>query len=150
MGVYINLFLLFYADNTVIIAENVDSIQRALDVFTLYCNEWKLSVNTSKSKIVIFRGFEKLEDIKQVHLTFCKIIFCVKKSTPKFMIHGELGWFPLKYKIYSRIINYMKRNIESKEQKLSVIIYFFKLFSMYKKIIFISRWIVIGKHSQFP
>ena len=54
LGVYIKLFLLFYADNTVIIAENVDSLQRALDVFSLYCNEWKLSVNTSKSKIMIF------------------------------------------------------------------------------------------------
>ena len=54
LGVYIKLFLLFYADDTVIITENVDSLQRSLDVFSLYCNEWKLSVNTSKSKIVIF------------------------------------------------------------------------------------------------
>ena len=54
MGVYIQLFLLFYADDTVIIIENVESLQRALDVFSLYCNEWKLSVNTSKRKIVIF------------------------------------------------------------------------------------------------
>ena len=48
------LFLLFYADDNVIITENVDSPQGALDVFSLYCNEWKLNVNTSKSKIVIF------------------------------------------------------------------------------------------------
>ena len=54
LGVYIKLYLLFYADDTVIITENVDSLQRALDVFTLYCNEWKLSVNTSNSKIMIF------------------------------------------------------------------------------------------------
>ena len=59
----------------------------------LYCDIW---------------GSEKLEVIEQVHLTFCKIIFCVKKSTPNFMIYGELGRFPLKYKIYSKIINYWK------------------------------------------
>ena len=57
------------------------------------------------------------------------------------MIYGELGRFTLKYKIYSRIINYWKRNIESNEQKLSVITYKF-LFSMYENHIFISRWIV--------
>ena len=211
---------MFYVNDTVIIAENADSLQRALDVFSLYSIEWELSVNTSKSKIMIFSkrktnrhpylnieifdsytylgikfsynrrfctanppkenpqkttttkippkqqqltkqatkaifrkvrrhsltvdiqmkiidslelpillyccevwGFEKLEDIEQVHLTFCKISFCVKKSTLNFMIYGELGRFPLKYKIYSRIINYWKRNIESKEQKLLVIIY---------------------------
>ena len=53
LGVYIN-YILFYANDTVIITENVDTLQRALDVFSLYCNEWKLSVNTSKSKMVIF------------------------------------------------------------------------------------------------
>ena len=30
------------------------SLKRTLDVFRLYCNEWKLSVNISKSKIMIF------------------------------------------------------------------------------------------------
>ena len=53
-GVYIKLFVLFSADDIVTIAKNVEPIQRALDVVSLYCNEWKLSVNTSKSKIVIF------------------------------------------------------------------------------------------------
>ena len=224
LGLYIKLFLLFYADDTVIIAENPDSLQRALDVFSLYCYEWKLHVNTSKSKIVIFCkrknkkitkfvlcgedieivdnyvylgikfsyngrfctakkqlikqatkamygifrkarrldlpvdiqlklfdslvlpilmyccevwGFEKLEDIEKVHLTFCKRILCVKNSTPNFMIYGELGRFPLKNKIYSRIINYWKRNIDSKEQKLSVIIYKV-LFFLYKNDVFKS------------
>ena len=61
------------------------------------------------------------------------------------MIYGELGRFPLKYKIYSTIINYWKRNIESNEQKLSVITYKL-LFSMYENHIFISRWIINVKH----
>ena len=90
-------------------------------------------------------GFEKLEDIEQVHLIFYKIILCVKKSTPNVMIYGELGRFPLKYKIYSRVINYWKRNIESKEQTLSVITYKF-LFSVYENYIFISKLIVNLTH----
>ena len=64
-GVYIKLFLLFYADDTVIITENVDSFQRALDVFSLYCNEWKLSVNTFKSKIMIFSKRKTNKNQKQ-------------------------------------------------------------------------------------
>ena len=95
---------------------------------------------------MIVWGFEKLEDIEQVHLTFCKQIICVKKSTPNFLIYGVLGRFPLKYEIYSRIINYWKINIESKEQMLSVITYKF-LFRMYEHHIFISRWIVKVKHN---
>ena len=61
------------------------------------------------------------------------------------MIYGEFGRFPLKNKIYSRIINYWKRNIESKQQTLSVIIYKYD-FSMYENDAFISRWIVNVKH----
>ena len=38
LRVYIKLFLLFY-DDTVIISENADSLQRAHYVFSLYCNE---------------------------------------------------------------------------------------------------------------
>ena len=35
-------------------AESADSLQRALDVFSSGCNERKLCVNTSNSKVVIF------------------------------------------------------------------------------------------------
>ena len=34
-------------------------------------------------------GFEKLENIEQVHLTFGKIILCVKKCTPNFIIYAS-------------------------------------------------------------
>jgi hypothetical protein len=52
--VYLRLYLLLYADDTVILAESSEELQCALDGLHDYCQYWNLTVNTSKTKIVIF------------------------------------------------------------------------------------------------
>ena len=52
--IYVKLLLLLYADDTVILAESSGELQLALNVFAEYCQSWKLKVNISKTKIVIF------------------------------------------------------------------------------------------------
>ena len=51
---YIKIFVILYADDTVIMSESAEGLQQALSVFEKYCNLWKLTVNTTKTKIVIF------------------------------------------------------------------------------------------------
>ena len=51
---YLKLFVLLYADDTVILAENADDLSKALKVYESYCNTWELTVNTFKSNILIF------------------------------------------------------------------------------------------------
>ena len=52
---FVELFILMYADDTVLIAESTDDLQKNLNIFNilLYCEAWKLSINCSKSKVVI-------------------------------------------------------------------------------------------------
>ena len=52
--VFFSLFLLLYADDTVIFAEWPEKLQIALDTMQLYFDTWKLHVNTSKTEIVVF------------------------------------------------------------------------------------------------
>jgi hypothetical protein len=40
-------------------------------------------------------SFENKNSIERVHLQFCKSILKVRNSTPKFLVYGELGRFPL-------------------------------------------------------
>ena len=40
-------------------------------------------------------GFGNIDIIERVHLKFCKLILNLKKSTPNFMIYGELGIYPM-------------------------------------------------------
>ena len=51
---YLKVFILLYADDTVILSSSIEGLQHALNVYADYCNTWKLQVNQSKSKIVIF------------------------------------------------------------------------------------------------
>ena len=52
--VIFKLYLLLYADDTVILAESREELQTALNAMYLYCNSWDLEVNPSKTKITIF------------------------------------------------------------------------------------------------
>lgn len=47
-------FLLLYADDTLLFSETYEGMQNLLNVFSDYCKLWKLEVNLSKTKTVIF------------------------------------------------------------------------------------------------
>ena len=51
MNVYMNIFLLLYADDTVQMAETTPKdLQKQLHIFHDYCLAWKLKVNIDKTK----------------------------------------------------------------------------------------------------
>ena len=52
--VYFKLYILLYADDTVILAESAVELQSALNAMFLYCKSWDLEVNPVKTKITIF------------------------------------------------------------------------------------------------
>ncbi len=51
---FIKLFTLLYADDTIVLSESETELQMALDSVHQYCSLWNLTVNTIKTKIVIF------------------------------------------------------------------------------------------------
>ncbi len=51
---YLNLFVLLYADDTIVLAESVNGLQLAINGMQQYCNEFKLNINANKSKIMVF------------------------------------------------------------------------------------------------
>lgn len=55
ISVYLRLYLLLYADDTVILAESKAELQAALNSMYLYCKTWKLEINATKTKVVVFR-----------------------------------------------------------------------------------------------
>ena len=57
---FTKLVVLLYADDTVLLADSPGNLQKCLDDFVQYCNNWKLKINYEKTKIVIF-GTRKLD-----------------------------------------------------------------------------------------
>ena len=55
LHVYYKLFVILYADDTVILSESKDGLQKALDIVESYCEIWKLQGNVNKTKVIILR-----------------------------------------------------------------------------------------------
>lgn len=51
---FINMYTLLYADDTLILAESPVELQLAMDEVSVYCNTWELTINSTKTKVVIF------------------------------------------------------------------------------------------------
>lgn len=54
LHIFMKVFLLLYADDTLLFSETLEGMQNLLTVFDEYCKLWKLEVNTEKTKVVIF------------------------------------------------------------------------------------------------
>ena len=113
IAVYFRLFILLYADDSVVLAESPTDMQASLDSLGKYCNTWSLTVNSSKTKVVVFSNsrlhqnwtfFFKgnpLETVKDY--TYLGVVF---KSNGKFtanidtiILRSEKALFQLNQKI---------------------------------------------------
>jgi hypothetical protein len=50
----LKLIVLMYADDTILISDTPHGLQQSLNCLRDYCKVWKLQVNESKTKVVIF------------------------------------------------------------------------------------------------
>ena len=209
LAVFTQLLILLYADDTAIVADNEVSLQYNLDQFLKFCKHLKLSVNYTKTKVLIFGarniqrfhfhldnntidivdtfkylgvifsnsrsflkarmhvvqqarkamhllykrirhfnlplklqiklfdhtivpillygsetwGFENTDIIETVHNEFLRKITNLRKSTPIYILHAELGRFPLEINIKIRLINFWFSIVTGKQNKLSYILY---------------------------
>lgn len=51
---FINMYTLLYADDTLVFAESPEEMQLALNGVGDYCHKWGLSINKTKTKVIIF------------------------------------------------------------------------------------------------
>ena len=51
--IFIKLFVILYADDTILLSDNAKQFQETLNIFYEYCKNWKLNINIEKTKIMI-------------------------------------------------------------------------------------------------
>jgi hypothetical protein len=227
-GMYFKLFIILYADDTVLLSETSENLQENLNIFDKYCKEWKLQVNTQKTKVLIFGsrskkynnyfkfnetilettneykylglylsrtksfkktkqhiadqankamfslqkkirslnltidlqvdlfnkaikpillygceiwGFSGSKELEKIQLKFFKMILNLKKTTPSYMIYGELGVKPLQIDINSRIINFWCKLTDITSNKLSNNMYL-TLYGLHDQGKLKSKWLM--------
>ena len=64
---FLKLFLLLYADDIIIFYETAEGLQTGLNILYNYCQKWRLSVNPSKSKVMVFRNGGRLPQNMHFH-----------------------------------------------------------------------------------
>lgn len=52
--VFIKLYCLLYADDTLLLAETKEDLQDALNATMTYCKNWDLQINEKKTKVMVF------------------------------------------------------------------------------------------------
>ena len=57
-----NINVLMYADDMLILSKSRAGLQRSLNILDVYCKKWKLAINTDKTKVMIFNK-TKLGDL---------------------------------------------------------------------------------------
>lgn len=60
---YLQLVLL-YADNTIVMSNTKEGLQKAIDLMCGFCERWKLKINSGKTKVTVF-GCRKTDKTEQ-------------------------------------------------------------------------------------
>ena len=68
-------------------------------------------------------GYGNCDDLERIQLKFLKYTLNFKKSTPTYMIYGELGIKPFSLDIKARVISFWSKLVTNQDNKLSSLIY---------------------------
>ena len=79
-----------------------------------------LSILTYGSEVF---GYENLQMLERIHTEVLRKITKTRKSTPLYMLHAELGRYPIELTVKCRMINFWKRIITGKLSKISFTLY---------------------------
>ena len=63
---YLKLYVLLYANNTVLVAESAEDLQKSITLMKNYCDLWKLNINVSKTKITKQEKHKTLQNFNLV------------------------------------------------------------------------------------
>ena len=123
----LNIFLIMYADDMVLLAEKPEGLQKMINSLFNYTQNWNLTVNTNKTKIVVFRNGGKLRDNEKWYFNGCKL-----DVVNEFIYHGVLFFYNGKFartqkrfaeqgrKALFPILNVCRNNFFNIETMLSV------------------------------
>ena len=64
VGNAMEVFLLLYANDIVLVADTVLELQRKISVLEKFCDKWGMEVNLTKTQDIVFHKVAKLQNLK--------------------------------------------------------------------------------------
>ena len=65
--------MLLYADDIVLVGDNIGDVQKLLNILSDFCNKWCLKVNLEKTKFMVFRNGGIVKGIEKVYFNNVKL-----------------------------------------------------------------------------
>ena len=89
-----NVNMLLYADDVVIVGDQVNRVQKCLNLLEIYCRKWGLTVNMKKTKVMVFRngGIIRRNEVFYFNKTKIDIVPYYKYLGT--MFSSRLSWSP--------------------------------------------------------
>ena len=93
---HVLISILLFADDVVLLSSSPKGLQRQLDALALFCDLRKLTVNLSKTKVMIFNGVKKTSHFRflfkgeEVEITSTYTYLGVRFSGPRFSLRPTL------------------------------------------------------------
>ena len=74
LNVYLKLFVWLHADDTDVFATSEETLIQSLNLFSNYCNQWKLDINYDKTKVLIEYQLKLFDNLVVTILTYgCEV-----------------------------------------------------------------------------
>ena len=89
-------------------------------------------------------GFQNLSLMDKICNKFLKLLLPVRKTTPSYLLYGELGRYPVHISVKLRMIAFWFRLLTGKQSKLSLLVYSLLLNDM-NNYVYNHKWIVFVK-----
>lgn len=85
----IYVFKLLYADDAVVFAKSAESLQNILNNIQDYCNTWNLTINTSKTKDMVFEKGRHSKPVIYLNGTELEVVTSFKYLGVEFFKNGN-------------------------------------------------------------
>jgi len=89
-----NVSMLLYADDLVLLGDNIGHVQKLLDNLSEFCSKWGLSVNMEKSNFMVFRNGGIVKNNEKVYFKGEKIRLISYYKYLGVVISSRLSWSP--------------------------------------------------------
>ena len=98
-GIYVNeeyqdVNMLLYADDVVIIGDQIRHVQNLLNILSSYCKKWGLKVNMLKTKMIVFRNGGIVKRNEKCYLDGVKIDIVKHYKYLGVLFSSRLSWSP--------------------------------------------------------
>ena len=91
---YANVPMLLYADDLVLVGDQIGSVQKLLDALNEFCDKWGLKVNMGKTKQMVFRNGGIIKEVEKLYLNGIKLETSPYYKYLGILFSSRLSWSP--------------------------------------------------------